>query len=106
MSFNFPSILEKAPFDVSVYSNREKIEIMEHIMARSFQNIADELPVIESVKDGWYIRELRIPAGTLLTGKIHTEPHICLLSQGELSVMNDFDTKYLTAPDIQHLPSQ
>jgi len=100
MTFNFPMLADNAPIDLSEYTNREKIEILEYIMLNSTHNIADELPVMESVRDGWYIRQLSIPEGVILTGKVHTEPHICLLSQGDLSVMTDDGIKRIQAPYI------
>lgn len=38
---------------------------------------------------GLYAREITIPAGTLLTGKIHLEEHLNILSQGEISVWSE-----------------
>ena len=84
--------------DLSIFSDREKIEIMEWAMDRSFENIADLLPVRQWVHGGMYTRELTIPADTLLTGKIHTKDHICILSKGHLAVMTDDGMKYIKAP--------
>lgn len=36
--------------------------------------------------DGLYAREITIPAGTLLTGKIHRTRHLNIISQGDISV--------------------
>jgi hypothetical protein len=63
-------------------------------------NIADDLPVRHEVHGGMYARELFIPEGVVLTGKIHLEDHICILSQGDLSVMTDDGIKRLQAPAI------
>ena len=84
--------------DLSIFTDREKIEIMEWAMARAFDNIADDLPVRHFVHGGMYTRELTIPADTLLTGKVHTKEHICMLSKGHLAVMTDDGMKYIKAP--------
>jgi hypothetical protein len=36
--------------------------------------------------DGIYAREITIPAGTLLTGKIHRTRHLNIVSQGDITV--------------------
>lgn len=38
---------------------------------------------------GLYAREITIPAGTLLTGKIHRTQHLNIISTGEISVWTD-----------------
>jgi hypothetical protein len=39
--------------------------------------------------DGLYAREITIPAGTLLTGKIHRTRHLNVISSGEITVWSD-----------------
>ena len=91
-------LLDSVKLDLTLYSNRQKIEIMEWIILNSMVNIADELPVKHTVFGGMYYRELFIPEGVVLTGKIHLEDHICILSQGDLSVMTDDGVKRVQAP--------
>jgi hypothetical protein len=47
---------------------------------------------------GVYARELFIPAGTLLTGKIHKFEHLNIMSQGDMSVMTEDGIKRVQAP--------
>lgn len=49
---------------------------------------------------GIYMRELRIPKGTTLTGKIHKTEHLNILSQGELSVWTEDGIKKLKASTV------
>lgn len=42
---------------------------------------------------GLYARELFIPKGTILTGKIHLKEHLCIVPYGDISVANDGETK-------------
>lgn len=47
---------------------------------------------------GLYAREIFIPKGVLLTGKIHKTEHINVLSQGEITVWTEEGMKRLKAP--------
>lgn len=49
---------------------------------------------------GVYMRELRIPAGAVLTGKIHRTEHLNILAQGEISVLTEHGVRRLTAPCV------
>jgi len=48
--------------------------------------------------NGVYARELFIPEGTLLTGKIHKHENLNILSQGTISVATEDGVKTITAP--------
>lgn len=45
-----------------------------------------EMPVVNHFSVGLYARELHIPAGTVLTGKVHKHQNLNILSQGDISV--------------------
>jgi hypothetical protein len=47
---------------------------------------------------GIYARELTIPAGTWLTGKIHRGAHLNIISAGRISVLTEHGVKTLEAP--------
>ena len=47
---------------------------------------------------GCYAREMWMPAGCLITGKIHKTEHICILSQGRVTVASGNDSITYTAP--------
>lgn len=48
--------------------------------------------------DGLYAREIVIPAGTLLTGKIHGFEHINIVSKGSISVVTEHGARRISAP--------
>ena len=50
--------------------------------------------------DGVYVRSMFIPAGTILTGKIHNFENIAILAQGTIRVSNGTESYVLTAPHI------
>jgi hypothetical protein len=45
-----------------------------------------------------YAREMLIPKGTLIIGKIHKHQHLNFISKGKVRVFTEFGDKYLTAP--------
>ena len=47
---------------------------------------------------GVYAREMWMPAGCLITGKIHMTEHLNMLSQGKVSVSNSGTSRTLSAP--------
>lgn len=56
-------------------------------------------PLKHSFANGIYMREIRIPAGTLLTGKIHRHSHPNVLLSGEVLVVTEGGgSERLTAP--------
>jgi hypothetical protein len=47
---------------------------------------------------GLYAREITIPKGTVLTGKIHLFEHINIISAGDISVMTEHGIRRIKAP--------
>jgi hypothetical protein len=45
-----------------------------------------------------YAREMLIPKGTLIIGKIHRHQHLNFISKGRVKVITEFGEKYLEAP--------
>ena len=48
-----------------------------------------ELPVTHAFTPGMYIREIKIPAGTMLTSMTHKTEHPFVLSKGSIKVTSD-----------------
>lgn len=49
--------------------------------------------------DGLYAREITIPAGTLLVGKVHRTRHLNIVSRGRISVWSANEgVRHITAP--------
>lgn len=48
--------------------------------------------------DGIYAREIFIPKGTLLVGKIHAKDHVNVVSKGDISVITEEGVKRIVAP--------
>lgn len=57
-----------------------------------------ECPLKHSFTPGLYIREIFMPAGTLLTSKIHKTEHPFIVSKGKLNVFLNGEMQYIEAP--------
>lgn len=58
------------------------------------------MPVSHHFMPGVYMRKLCIPAGTVLTGKIHNFENIAMLLRGTIKIDNGTESKELSAPQI------
>jgi len=96
--FDFSNFEATIPLDLTQFTLRQKIEIIEWIMLKTMPNIVKDLPVNHFVHGGMYCRSLTIFKNVILTGKIHLTDHICSLDKGEISVMMDNGIKRISAP--------
>lgn len=77
---------------------RASIVALEQAMLKSEHQI--ELKTTHHFAPGIYMREIFIPKGTTLTGKIHKTEHLNILSQGRLIVYTENGMKELTASTV------
>ena len=75
---------------------RNKIFELEAAIHRDLPAV--DCPVTHHFSDGVYAREMRIPAGTVATGKVHKTLHLNILSQGDVSVLTEDGMKRIQAP--------
>lgn len=79
-------------------SGREKITFLERKMAKLPQV---EVDLLHYFKNGMYAREMRVPKGTFISGKIHSTGTIGVLAQGSMRVWGEDGVKRIvTAPYI------
>lgn len=76
---------------------RAAIEAAETTM-REFPNRVNEITTFHYFCDGMVARECRIPAGLLLTGRIHKHDHIMTLSAGDADISDQFGNGRFQAP--------
>lgn len=81
--------------DIQPIAMREQIMALEKFMREMPNQI--EIATTHHFAPGIYMREIFIPKGTTLTGKIHKTEHLNILSQGELSVWTEDGMKRLNA---------
>lgn len=74
---------------------RERLDALEAQM-RTYPQV--DIPPRHYFAKGLYAREITIPRGTLLTGKIHTTQHINIISRGDITVLTEQGPKRVTAP--------
>lgn len=75
----------------------KKIDALEAGIRRDLPAV--DLVHVDHFSQGVYARELHIPAGTVLTGKIHKFQNLNILSQGRMQIfMDDGTTKEVSAP--------
>jgi len=84
-------LIEQAdPMDMrrKIYALEEAIGEVEQI----------DLKITHHFAPGVYAREMFIPAGVMLTGKIHKFKHLNIISQGEIRVLTEEGAKTIKAP--------
>lgn len=57
-----------------------------------------EIPVRHFFSPGVYAREIQIPKGAIVTGKIHKYAQLNILSKGVLMLVSDGETRRVEAP--------
>src|ERR1017187_4568160 len=73
-------------------------EVVNALETEMFKMPQLNLTVKHYFSNGVYARELFIPAGTLLTGKIHKFENLNIMSQGDMSVLTENGIKRVQAP--------
>ncbi|QGZ42717.1 hypothetical protein IP92_05750 [Pseudoduganella flava] len=63
-----------------------------------------EMPTTDHFSEGVYGREIFIPAGTIIVGKIHKYESLNVLLSGEIAVLTNDGMRRLTPPFIEVSP--
>ena len=77
----------------------EQIRQLEDLLWQGPTLDVDEITT-HHFSEGLYGREIRIPAGTILTGKMHRQGQINVLAQGDITVWTEQGMKRLQAPAV------
>jgi hypothetical protein len=80
-----PQEIRKAIFDFQAY-------------LATLPSCLDECVVRHIFAPGCYAREMTIPKGVYIIGKIHRHAHVNIISKGSVSVMTEFGPKKMSAP--------
>ena len=86
--------------DKPVAVNRSKVFALEEAIKRDLGEQLVELPVKNHFAHGVYGRELFIPKGTVLTGKIHKFTQLNVLVKGDISVLTEDGVKRVKPPFV------
>jgi quercetin dioxygenase-like cupin family protein len=98
------TVVEHGPFTALAQGGdwRGKLERLDAVLAQLPQT---EMPVTHRFSRGVYARELFIPKGTVLTGRIHKYSQINILLRGDISVLTEDGIKRIQAPFVIESPA-
>ena len=83
--------------ELPAFVSREQVDRLQSEMAAMPQA---ELVTEHQFSPGMYMRKLYRPAGTLIVGKVHKEPHFFLCAKGEIIAWTENGMKRLQAGDV------
>lgn len=92
------AVREAVAVDVKPLNELSHRDIVTALELEMFKLPQLALPVTHYFTPGLYARELFIPAGTFLTGKIHKHEHLCVMSQGDMTVLLENGIRRIQAP--------
>jgi quercetin dioxygenase-like cupin family protein len=78
--------------------DRDRVFALEQAIQSDLEPV--EMPTLDHFSHGVYARELTIPAGTVLTGKIHKFENLNVLLEGELLVLTDQGVQHVRAGQV------
>jgi hypothetical protein len=95
----FASLLPAIPADIKLAS-REGILAMEAALCTIAEPGENQelFPLKHRFADNVYAREILLPAGTVVVGKIHRYGHLNVISQGHVSVLTENGVEQLHGP--------
>lgn len=90
---------------------RNKIDNLEQALynivaggSTNFKDIEDDGFLTHRFIEGVYARELVIPAGTVVIGKLHKYERICIISGGDCTFVTEFGVRRVSAPFTEVIP--
>ena len=83
-----------APED-SPEATQDKVDRLADLMRQLPQA---DIPVTHRFLDGIYVREVFMPKGAIVIGKIHKQEHIAIISKGRATVLTEDGLKEISAP--------
>ncbi len=85
------------PIRGSREERREKIKAFEANL-KTMSDVEHLTTLKHAFLDGAYFRQITIPAGIALTGKIHSQSTINMLTKGAFAIVTEFDEQVIEAP--------
>ena len=96
--FSFLQTAESQGVNLAELSNIQKIELAEYMLKASFENEGDTFPLKHTIENGVYVREIFLPKGALLTGRVHNFDHMSFIPIGDVTVMTPEGTERIVGP--------
>ena len=82
------AVVERIFHNVSVFSRDEIRDIIAHAQAVIEKEPQIEIPLKHHFSKDVYAREITIPQGSLIVGKIHKHTNLNILSKGKISLLS------------------
>lgn len=79
-------------------SVREQIMFLERFIAENIDSTLDQCTLRHFFAPGCYAREMTIPKGTIIIGKIHKHAHVNIISAGVALVVTESGKMTIKAP--------
>lgn len=81
-------------------SREEILNVQDNLMSgvAAGQLVEPEMPLKHYFTEGAYARELTMPAGSMVVGKIHKHAHLNFITKGKVAVVTEFGKEVFTAP--------
>jgi hypothetical protein len=94
-------VIVELDFEKAELANRDELREMIFKLEETLKQAPQiEMPELNHFSHGVYGRELPIPSGTLLIGKIHKHKTMNVLLRGRVSVLSQDGVKHLSAGDL------
>lgn len=95
MNYELVSVTVSPPVFVDRHAFRDKVLAVQDELAKLPQL---DCPLKHHFAPGQYAREILLPKGSLVIGKIHKHAHINVVSKGRVSVITEFGRQDIEAP--------
>ena len=79
------------------FQRRQRIKQFEEVI-QTMEPAEGRTELKHAFLDGAYFRQISIPAGIALTGKIHSGSTINMLTKGKFAIVTEFDEQIIEAP--------
>lgn len=57
-----------------------------------------DIPIRHHFANGFYAREMTMPKGSAVVGKVHKSEHLCIVSQGTVDLVSEEKSETISAP--------
>lgn len=80
-------------------ASRDQILALQALMETEFtEPWEDDFPLLHTFAPGLYARQMTIPKGGIIIGKIHRHAHVNTISKGKVWVVTEFGKEEITGP--------
>lgn len=93
-----PTATGQGPSEIALQRRSDILRLEQAMRHQPQLDMEKDTPLRHFFAPGAYAREMTIPAGTLIVGKIHRHAHINIVSKGRALVSTEFGDLEIVAP--------